>query len=104
MKKELEFFYLCRLYNSPFVKKILGNYVGGTYTDFERVCGVNPKNKPFRIWIKNLGILKVIPTSDKYERYIIIEKTLLNIISKHELYQKDVRKPAYAEYEGILRH
>jgi hypothetical protein len=104
MKEETELFYLFRLYNSKYLKKGFSTPDGATLFDFEEVCFVNPRNKPFRTWLKGLKILKEVDSNDNNKRYVLIEKSVLNLISNHKLYLRDVKTPAYAEYEGFFRH
>ena len=93
MKDEVKIKYLSLLFISKeFKKSVFGKDIGGTKTDFERVCGVSYKNKEFRKWLDELiekNVLKFfeIRKTDggSTSTYLINNRNLLSLYRKINL-------------------
>lgn len=97
-----ELFYLCKLYNSPYTRKVFRNSSIGYLADFCRFCGKGEKSE-FRVWLKGLDILKEEEDEEGKIKYFIVEAKLLKLIGDHPL-ALVYDKPFTARYEGLLRH
>jgi len=102
-----EFFYLCKLYNSPYVKEFLEKAKkNGFLADINRFCGRGSKESEFTGWYKKLGILlidekfkKEHPNSNP--KYFINATKLRKIIEKHILWFEVYKKPSFAISENF---
>ena len=72
---------------SSHIKRFPFSSKPGNLTSFADVCGVHPKNKPFRDWIKNTGCLK----EEKNGEFTIDGKKLLKYLEETCSEMKQIR-------------